>query len=289
MTALLAGAECPFEAAGKETYSRRDFEAIADITYKAAGILLPEGKAMLVYSRLTKRLRDTGITRFSDYIELMLKDDAEKLRAITLLTTNHTMFFREEHHFDHFTKELRPQLIDNLLAGKRVRMWSAGSSSGEEVYSLAMTLAGSDKMGARRFLSKDVAILASDLSDKVIAKGREGRYAADAVDAVPSALRHAWVKSEGDTVVIAPELRELVRFKRLNLLTEWPFKGPFDVIFCRNVMIYFDEPTKARLLHRFEQNLAPGGFLYIGHSERLVGPATDKFTLVGKTIYRKDP
>lgn len=288
MTAVLAGAVCPFETAGKDTYSRKDFEAIADITYKAAGILLPEGKAMLVYSRLTRRLRDTGVTRFSDYIELMRRDDAEKLRAITLLTTNHTMFFREDHHFDHFASDVRPMLLDRLNDSGRVRMWSAGSSSGEEVYSLAMTFAGPDKMQARRILGKDSAILATDLSDKVIAKGREGRYDADAVEAVPVALRNAWTKRVGDTVEIAPELRDAVRFKRLNLLTDWPFRGPFDVIFCRNVMIYFDEPTKSRLLHRFEQHLAPGGYLYIGHSERLVGPATNRFELVGKTIYRKD-
>jgi chemotaxis protein methyltransferase CheR len=286
--ASLTKDDCPFRAAGADTYNHDDFVAIARITHEASGIVLPDGKAMLVYSRLSRRLRECGIARFADYVALIARDAEERLRAVTLLTTNHTMFFREGHHFQHFARDVREDMIERLFDGDRVRMWSAGSSSGEEVYSLAMTLLGSDRREGRRIAESDVAILASDLSDDVIAAGAAGRYPADCMTAIPDRLGAAWMQTQGSAAEMGPELRDLVRFRRLNLLGPWPFAGPFEVIFCRNVMIYFDEPTKIKLLARFADVLADDGYLYIGHSERLIGPAAQQFSLVGNTIYRKD-
>lgn len=287
IASALSQADCPFSAAGTDIYTQKDFAAIARITHDASGIVLPEGKAMLVYSRLARRLRERGVARFAAYVELIEKDAEERARAVTLLTTNHTMFYREAHHFDHFDQHVRGGLVQKLLAGDRVRLWSAGCSSGEEIYSLAMTLLGSDASRGRQIAARDLAILGSDLSDTVLTHAAAAKYPRERLAAVPAQLRTPWVRAVGNELEMAPELRQITRFRRLNLLGDWPFAGSFDVIFCRNVMIYFDEPTKARLLARFADRLAENGHLYIGHSERLVGPAASQFTLVGNTTYKK--
>lgn len=266
-------------------YNKADFEAVRALLHAQIGIVLPDGKAMLVYSRLAPRVRDTGSATFAKYVMLLERDPDERQRAISALTTNHTFFFRENHHFEHFASVVRPALIDRLQRGGRARLWSAGCSSGEETWSLVMTLLGPDRAAARLFAQYDLAVLATDIADHALATARAARYPVAAIEAMPANLRALWTQRQGDDVVIAPEATDLVRFRRLNLLGEWPMRQPFDVIFCRNVMIYFDQPTKERLIARLARALAPGGMLYIGHSERVSGPAENVLKPVGNTIY----
>ncbi len=269
-------------------YAEADFEAVRGILYREAGIVLPQGKAMLVYSRLAPLVRGRNCGTFANYIALIEQDTVERRKAVCALTTNHTFFFREEHHFDHFAAEARPRLITRANAGKPVRIWSAGCSSGEETWSIALTLLGADRGEGRRIAGQDVVILASDLADHALAAARAARYPANSVDAVPAGLRAAWMQMAGDTAIVSPDVTQLVRFRTLNLLGPWPMQRPFDVIFCRNVMIYFDQPTKEKLVARFAEQLAPGGLLYIGHSERVTGSAARILRPIGNTIYQKE-
>jgi chemotaxis protein methyltransferase CheR len=270
-----------------EIYSPRDFAAVSEIVYSRVGIVLPEGKALLVYSRLAPRVRQTGAVTFANYIELIRNDEEELNRALASLTTNHTFFYRESHHFEHFEEHTRPKLIANLNKRVPVRMWSAGCSSGEEVYSLIMTLLGPDRMVGQSIARGDLKVLASDIAPHALAKAQAAVYAAKDLKPVPGDLRQAWTSESGDDVTIGPVARSLVRFRTLNLLGDWPMAGKFDVIFCRNVMIYFDQPTKERLIGRFLDALKPDGLLYIGHSERVTGPASELVQLVGPTTYRR--
>ncbi len=268
-------------------YGTRDFEAISRIVYQGSGIVLPPTKAMLVYSRLAPMVRDTNCGTFANYVERIEHDPAERTRAIEALTTNHTFFYREAHHFEHFAAEVRPDLLRRIAAREPVRMWSAGCSSGEETWSLVLTLLGSDRAEGRRIVGSDTLVLATDLASHVIAKASAARYAASDLEPIPAALRTPWTEIHGETAQIAGEARNLVRFKLLNLLGEWPLSRAFDVIFCRNVMIYFDQPTKERLVARLAAQLRPGGHLYIGHSERATGPAERELIQVGPTIYQR--
>lgn len=278
----------PFPGISEFVYSARDFAAVRELVYESSANVLPPNKSTLVYSRLAPLVRNSGLGTFANYIERLKTDAAERHKAVCALTTNHTAFFREDHHFDHFREEVRPQLVRKLGANQPVRLWSAGSSSGEEVFSLCMTLLGPDKIEARRLLGQDLAVLASDLADHVLVKAKRATYDADALAPVPPNLRSQWVKEDGQGGgTIVDPIRELVRFRALNLMGPWPMKKPFDVIFCRNVMIYFDQPTKDNLVARFADQLMPGGHLYIGHSERVSGSAASQLELVGKTIYRK--
>lgn len=283
----MVASTCPFDGNFDFIYNRKDFETISALIYSESGNVLPDRKAMLVYSRLTRRLRERNVTRFEDYIKLIESDPEERRRAVALLTTNHTYFFREDHHFDHFEAEVRPGLVGRALAGEPVRFWSAGCSSGEEVYSLTMTILGDNQTEAQRIMKSDLVLLASDLADHALESAQRAEYPLQAVAPVPDRFRQLWLRTSGDTATIADAVRNMVRFRRLNLLGEWPLRIQFDVIFCRNVMIYFDEPTKATLLERFADHLVPGGHLYIGHSERLFGRAESDFDMVGKSTYRK--
>lgn len=278
----------PFPGISEHIYSARDFAAVRQLVYESSANVLPPNKSTLVYSRLAPLVRTSGLGTFGLYIDKLKKDTAERHKAVCALTTNHTAFFREDHHFDHFRDVTRPELLRKLAAKQSVRLWSAGSSSGEEVFSLCMTLLGPDKLESRRLLTSDLAVLASDLADHVLVKARKAAYDADALAPVPPELRSLWVREDGKGGgTIADPIRELVRFRSLNLMGQWPMKKPFDAIFCRNVMIYFDQATKDDLVARFANQLLPGGHLYIGHSERVSGPAAACLELVGKTIYRK--
>lgn len=268
-------------------YTAEDFRAVAEIVYSEAGIVLPAGKAMLVYSRLAPQVRDSGCGTFAAYIERMRTDNEVRSRVVASLTTNHTFFYREEHHFEHFAEVLRPGMVRDLLAGESVRMWSAGCSSGEETWSLVLTLLGADRAAGRQIASRDIRVLASDIAPHALKKATAATYQSSDIKAIPEPLRKAWIKETANSAVIADEARQIVRFRSLNLLGDWPMKGHFDVIFCRNVMIYFDQPTKERLVSRFADKLAPGGYLYIGHSERVTGPASSLLQPVGPTIYQR--
>ncbi|WP_323982094.1 CheR family methyltransferase [Novosphingobium aureum] len=278
----------PIPGVSPDIYSGKDFAQVARIVYEAAGIVLPQGKAMLVYSRLAPLVRASGLVTFGKYIELLGNDRAELDRTVAALTTNHTFFYREAHHFEHLAQVVRPQVLSQLEARRPVRLWSAGCSSGEETWSIIMTLLGPDRAMGQQIARADIRALASDIAPHAIERGSKAVYPAKDMAPVPAALRSAWTSSVGDDeLTIAEPARSIVRFRQLNLLGQWPIKGRFDFIFCRNVMIYFDTPTKEHLVQRFAQVLAPGGFLYIGHSERVTGAATQMLELVGPTIYRR--
>ncbi|KQN37410.1 chemotaxis protein CheR [Sphingomonas sp. Leaf407] len=268
-------------------FCKADHEAIAAIAHAEVGILLPEGKAQLVYGRLAPRVRACGLTNVGDYIALIGRDPAERARALDALTTNHTSFFREPHHFEDFAQRLWPTLAARLTAGDPVRLWSSACSSGEEPYSWLMAALGEDRAGATHLLRRDFRMLATDISPSVLATARAGSYPRDALANVPATLRSVWTQGRGDMLTVDPLLRDAIAFKSLNLLGDWPLRRRFDAILCRNVMIYFDEPTKERLLSRLADHLEVGGMLYIGHSERLIGPVARRFELVGRTAYLK--
>lgn len=287
MTLAAAFAEERLPGVSPGVYSDADFRAIAELIYAESGNVLPEGKAMLVYSRIAPLVRKSGRQTFAEYIALIRQDAAERKCAVDALTTNHTFFFREAHHFAHFAQAARPDLLNRLDAGESVRLWSAGCSSGEETWSLVLTLLGEDRHAGRGILKSDVRLLASDIADQVLRRAEAATYSEAEVKDVPPDLRKAWLTSLGGQVSVCDEARAIVRFRQLNLLGEWPMARAFDAIFCRNVMIYFDQPTKEKLVLRFAQRLRPGGFLYIGHSERVTGPAIELLDQVGPTIYRR--
>lgn len=262
------------------------FRAIAAIMDRDARIHIADGKVTLVQSRLGRRLRQHGLASFDDYVRLVEADADERAAMVVALTTNHTHFFRENHHFEHLCAEVLPDL--KLAAQTRpVRIWSAGCSSGEEVYTIAMCLLGPNAGSAGWLRNGNVKLLATDLAPHVVDATRRGVYAAAGAEPVPAAYRAAWMHAEGDQVTMDEAARSLVSAKVLNLFAPWPMRRQFDVIFCRNVMIYFDEAAKAELEARLVECLLPGGFLYIGHSERLIGAAAATMTSCGQTIYRK--
>ncbi len=260
------------------------FNAISSLVKSLAGINLTEAKKELVRARLTKRLRKLGLATFDDYVEYLQNDTtgAELVAMLDVLSTNTTYFFREAKHFEW----LRQEVLPRLAARRRVRIWSAGCSSGEEPYSIAIVL-----LEAIPDLADwDAAILATDLSTEVLARARQGIYPASRLREVPPMLlgRHFTLLATKPerTYRVNDPVRRLVHFARLNLMGQWPMKGPFDVIFCRNVMIYFDRPTRQDLIARFHSILAPGGTLFIGHSESLTG-IDHSFRYVLPTVYRK--
>ncbi len=270
-------------SAGEFSYTRKDFEQIARMLYDETGIHLPAGKATLVYSRMAKRLRALQIENFREYCELVSSNEEERAAMVAALTTNVTRFFRENHHFEHFREKVLKPRLPELRARKRLRVWSAGCSSGQEPYSLALTIL-SVLPDARSF---DIRILATDINPHVLETGRRGYYSAEELADVPAELRNTWMERAEGGYLLDDAVRGLVSFRELNLMGGWPMKGPFDVIFCRNVVIYFDEPTQNRIWNRMLPLLAPGGMLYIGHSERVIGPALRQLNLEATTSYRK--
>ena len=271
---------------GEFGFDGEDFQFIANTLYEDAGIHLPPTKANLVYSRLTKRLRKRGLESFRDYCSLVGSADGadERAQMIAALTTNVTRFFREPHHFDHLKTKVLAPLVKEIRSGRRLRIWSAGCSSGQEPYSIALTIL-SMIPEARGF---DVRILATDINTHVLETARRGVYTAEEVSSVPLDLRRAWTEPAGGGAMRLDEAaRGLITFRPLNLVGAWPMRGPFDAVFCRNVVIYFDEKTQMRLLNRMTSLIRPGGFLYLGHSERLVGPSEALFKVDGTTSYRK--
>jgi chemotaxis protein methyltransferase CheR len=268
-------------------FSEADFRKLADFTYQHTGIALSESKRDLVYNRLSRRLRALGLPTFSDYLDYLEGPEgvSEKERFINSVSTNHTRFFRESHHFAHFRTHVAAKFARENPQGRgRMRLWSAGCSTGEEPYTITMVL----KKEIARLPQHDVRLLATDIDTEVLKKGARGEYASAALQEIPNEF-HADVERKADGKVMMSEaLRSLITFRQLNLMQPWPVKGPFDAIFCRNVMIYFDGPTKKSLVERFTQLIRPGGWLYIGHSESLIG-AHPGLELVGRTIYRREP
>ena len=273
-------------AAGTLALGAAEFAAVVEIMRTDARIHLSDVKKTLVQSRLSRRVREHGLSSFAEYLRLVMADAEERSQLVTALTTNHTHFFREGHHFDHLRQTVLPQLQERARAHP-VRIWSAGCSSGEEVYTIAMCLLGTDRAASAWLKRADVRLLATDISPPVVEAARRALYPASAVEPIPAAYRSHWMRPAGAEFEMAPEARALVTPRVLNLFGEWPMRHRYDVIFCRNVMIYFDDEAKMELEARFVDLLAPGGYLYIGHSERLIGPATTRMTSCGQTVYVK--
>ena len=261
-------------------FAPQDFRRIRRLIHERAGIWLSKAKQDMVYSRLARRLRVRGLQRFSEYLAVLEGGDEAEWEAFTnALTTNLTAFFREEHHF--------PILAEHVMTvGKRrpARLWCCASSTGEEPYSIAITLA--EAFGS---LSPPVSILASDVDTQVLEKAESGIYPLDRLEKIgPERVKRFFLRGKGARsgyARVRPELRNLVSFGRINLLDRsWPVHGPFDAIFCRNVMIYFDRATQSAILSRFAPLLSPAGLLFVGHSESLFH-ISDLFRLRGKTVY----
>ncbi len=266
----------------------KEFEFVCQFVYDTAGIVLNASKREMVYRRFTRVIRERNLASFSQYCQLLKENpEQEKHYFINAITTNLTSFFREKHHFDYLQFTEVPQLLIKNKQQRRIRIWSSAASTGEEPYSIAAVIYESCKA----YLSSwDIKILATDIDGDVLAKGKLGIYDEKRIEDIPLEYKKAYfAKGKGENaqkVKVAPCLQNLLTFKELNLLHEWPMKGPFDVIFCRNVIIYFDKKTQIDLFERYYELLAPGGLLILGHSESL-GHYQQYFENVGRTIFRK--
>lgn len=262
--------------------SDRDFVRVAERIRRMAGIVLEPHKRQMIVSRLGRRLRATGTASFAAYLDRLDegRDMAELQEFVDALTTNLTSFFREMHHFDHFERAVAGPAQSR--GATRLRVWSAGCSSGEEPYSVAVTL-----LEALGRIPPDFRILATDLDSRVLATARQAVYPQDKIKGIPPRFaRHFGPGPEPGTTMPPPAARSAVQFRHLNLQEDWPMRGPFDAIFCRNVMIYFGPETKAALISRFADLLVPGGFLYLGHSEAILG-SHPLIEPCGTTTYRR--
>lgn len=266
--------------------SDEDFCRLRDIIYDEAGIKLGDVKKILMQSRLMKRLRELRIGSFSEYYDYLLENyDEEKINFINLITTNKTDFFRENDHFEFMRKVILPELEEKKES--QIRIWSAGCSTGEEPYTIAMV--AREYFGTKS--TPEILILATDIDTQVLQKARAGIYGGDHLAAVePQYMKNYFVKETGENeglYRVKDSLKEIVYFRRLNLLQdEYPMKKKFDVIFCRNVIIYFDRETQKKLFNKYYSYLKDDGYLLIGHSENITS-ITNKFVLAGRTIYRK--
>lgn len=269
------------------TLTDRDFARIAQLVHQMAGIVLADAKRPLVQSRLIRRLRALDLRDFAAYADYISSPDheAERMELISAVTTNVTAFFREIHHFETLATKALPGLVAKAKAGGRVRIWSAGCSSGEEPYSIAATVVASFPDVHRH----DLRILATDIDNTMIERTRSAQYPIEAANGLTADQnRRLFETARGtDMLRINDAARRLVTCNALNLQENWPMKGGFEVIFCRNVVIYFDKSTQERLWQRFADILAPGGYLMIGHSERVSGPALAGFEVDGITTYRR--
>ena len=262
--------------------SEKDFRKISDLAYKYTGIVLGDHKQDMVYGRLARRMRDLGLSNCSDYLSFIQDPSQDEVsRFINAITTNLTSFFREAHHFDFLRDSALPKIMESRKG--KLRAWCAGCSTGEEPYSVSLTLNEFTPLK-----NWDAKILATDLDSNVLTKAAQGIYDIERIESLSASVKKKWFlfdRNHQDIVKVSQSLQELVRFKRLNLLEGWPMRGQFDFIFCRNVMIYFNEETQVRLLNRFADILVPGGYLFIGHSESLHSVA-GRFESLGKTIYQ---
>ena len=265
----------------------RVFDAIVRIAKDEAGLMITEKKRALVQSRVSRRLRALELSDFDAYLQRVSsgEDPGELANMISVLTTNVSSFFRENHHFDTLRSQILPELLNRAVRGERIRLWSAGCSSGQEPYTLAMLLLEQDPTAARL----DVKILATDIDQSILQRARSAEYDQEQMSSVPHAFQDKYFaaaeENDGHRVV-AETVRNLVSFRELNLLKDWPMRGLFDVIFCRNVVIYFDETTQRGLWPRFRSKLRHGGSMFVGHSERIPEPGGFGFEASGVTSYR---
>jgi chemotaxis protein methyltransferase CheR len=261
-------------------FTTQDFQRIRKLIYDHAGINLSDAKQDMVYSRLGRRLRVKGITNFRDYLAILENNDVQEWEAfVNSLTTNLTSFFREPHHFP-----LLAEHLNRIRHRKPIDIWCSAASTGEEPYTMAMTVV--DAFGS---FTPPVHILATDLDTNVLKKAQTGVYPLDRVEKLPpDILRRFFLKGTGKNegfVQVRQELRDMITFRQLNLLdAKYPIHGPFEAIFCRNVMIYFDKPTQYKILQKFVPLMRNDGLLFAGHSESFQH-AADLFQMRGKTVY----
>jgi len=261
-------------------FNESDFHSIQKLIYSHAGIALSDTKRKLIYSRISRRLRTYGLTRFSDYLAILESNKDEWQPFINALTTNLTSFFREQHHFS-----ILADHIKKLGTKRTIHLWCSAASTGEETYSMAMTI-----VDIFRDYTPPVRIIATDIDTQVLEIAQMGVYSMDRVEQLmPIQLGRFFLKGKGSNegfVKIRPELQDMVTFRQLNLLDEhWPLRGPFAAIFCRNVMIYFDKPTQKKILERFVPLMEPHGLLFAGHSENFQS-ITNAFRPCGRTVYK---
>ncbi|MBF0257062.1 MAG: protein-glutamate O-methyltransferase [Gammaproteobacteria bacterium] len=269
-------------------FTRKDFDFLRTISNQRTGIVVTDDKYDMFYSRLSRRVRSLGLRDFAAYCDYVRNDASgtEVLELVNAITTNLTAFFRENHHFDYLVQKVIPQIKKTNASSRSLKIWSAGCSTGEEPYSLAISLreAGSALTGWQH------GILATDIDSNVLATAARGVYAQDRVKGMsPARLKRWFLRGKGENaglVRVKPTLQELIQFGQLNLMDEWQMDEPLDVIFCRNVIIYFDKETKIRLIEKFARNLKTGGHLFVGHSESL-NQISQRFELIGNTVYRK--
>ncbi len=276
----------PLNDAREFGFGVRHFDAIRERLREFTGISIGDIKQDLVYGRLTRRVRSLGLPDFDAYLALLEQQpENEKAEFINALTTNLTAFFRERHHFEDLRERVLPALIEQKRHARRLRIWSAACSTGEEPYSLAMTL--SEALG-NRLPQWDALVLATDIDTGVLTTAARGVYPRERLQGLSDSERKRHfdpVTGSTGEMVVKDSLRSLIRFRQLNLNGPWPMRGGFDVVFCRNVVIYFDKPTQKTLFARIARQMEPGGHLYIGHSESLFR-VSERFEHLGRTIHR---
>jgi len=266
-------------------FTQKDFERVRSLVKNGAGIALSDKKFDMVYSRISRRIRQCRLTNANEYLNFVESDRQEYVQFINALTTNLTYFFREKHHFDFVENTVVNEWRARSPAPNQLRLWSAGCSTGEEAYSLAMTV----KPFVNSYPMCDLKILATDIDTSVLVKGKEAVYDVEQLKGVSPSQRIHYFKKAGEhlhLLQVKDDIKSMVFFKTLNLMDHWPMSRSFDLIFCRNVLIYFDRPTQQQLLQRFADRLKIGGYLILGHSESL-GDVAKQFDFLGKTIYRK--
>lgn len=252
------------------------------------GISLSDEKTDLVYGRLARRLRKLNLDNFDQYCNLLKDEPGEELvEFVNSITTNLTSFFREQHHFEYLSGTALKYLLKERQHERRLRIWSAGCSTGEEPYSIAMTVMET----VPNIANWDIKILATDIDTNVLSTASAGVYEQKRIEGIDNVRKRKWFlksknNSESDKVRVDPALRDLITFKPLNLMGDWPMQGQFDILFCRNVVIYFNKETQRVLFDRYANILKDDGYMFIGHSESLY-KVTDKFSLIGHTIHKK--
>jgi chemotaxis protein methyltransferase CheR len=261
----------------------KEYFFLTRLVNEKTGIVLGENRKDMLYSRIVRRIRTLKLNNFQEYCNFISSKEGEQEigEFINAVTTNLTKFFREEYHFEELKKILHEQIIPNNNNG--IRIWSAGCSTGQEPYSIAMTIINE----IPDYQAMDIKILATDIDTNVLDKANTGIYSARDVESIPDNYKRKFITQlDNNSYQVSSQLKDIIRFKRLNLLADWPMKGEFHIIFCRNVVIYFDKDTQKKLFDRYADIMIPQGFLFIGHSENLYN-VSDRFQLIGKTIYRK--
>ncbi|MDH5471412.1 MAG: protein-glutamate O-methyltransferase CheR [Gammaproteobacteria bacterium] len=269
-------------------FTERDFNKLRKIANDHTGIIVTDDKYDMYYARLVKRIRSLRLASFAEYVKYLDANMATEFTPfIDSITTNLTSFFREPHHFDMMKSTIIPDLCTRNDVMQGIKVWSAGCSTGEEPYTMAITLLeGLD--GVKN--APRASILATDIDTTVLSKASRGIYEISRVEGLETSVKRRWFfrgkGSNHGNVRVSPELQNIIEFKQVNLMHEWPIKTKFHLIFCRNVVIYFDKPTKIKLLNRYADQLVEGGYMILGHSESIQG-MSDRFVTIGKTVYKK--